>query len=295
MTSLQISYFLKTADCMSFSDAARELYVSQPSVSRQIKQLETELGCTLFDRNRKNALSLTAAGMVYRDAFHKITDQFIQARSMVKEYSEHVPDDLRVGIGNGWDLSRELSETRTRLLHSYPQARLTFESHDFRELRRQLRAGETDAILCTKTSLMEFEGLEVLQITNLESRVYVKKGLLRPAGQSLQPEDFAGQQLFMLSEEESPMAMELALLQFQARQVTVIPKYLPNRDSILQSLLLGEGISVFDQYMRFSSDPRLDWFNLEDDIPICLVWRRENRNPLIRLFSDYLKDSIKKA
>ena len=39
MTSLQIQYFLKVADCMSFSQAADELYVSQPSVSRQIQQL----------------------------------------------------------------------------------------------------------------------------------------------------------------------------------------------------------------------------------------------------------------
>ena len=42
MTSLQIQYFLKVADCMSFSQAADELYVSQPSVSRQIQQLEHE-------------------------------------------------------------------------------------------------------------------------------------------------------------------------------------------------------------------------------------------------------------
>ena len=45
-------------------------------------------------------------------------------------------------------------------------------------------------------------------------------------------------------------------------------------------------MAVFDQYMWFGSDPRLDWFNLEDDIPICIVWRNGNRNPLIRLFSD---------
>ena len=88
----------------------------------------------------------------------------------------------------------------------------------------------------------------------------------------------------MLSEEESPMAMELALLQFQARQVTVVPKYLPNRESILQALLLGEGVAVFDQYMRFSGDPRLDWYNLKDDIPICLVWNRNNHNPLTHMF-----------
>ena len=84
------------------------------------------------------------------------------------------------------------------------------------------------------------------------------------------------------------LAMELALLQFQARQVKVIPRYLPNRDSILQALLMGEGVAVFDPYMRFSTGPRLTSFNLEDDIPICLLWSQANQNPLIRLFADAL-------
>ena len=292
MTSLQISYFLKAADCMSFSGAAQALYVSQPSVSRQIKQLEQELGCALFDRSRKNALQLTAAGMVYRDAFQKIEAQYTQACSMAKSYSAHTPMNLRVGIGSGWDLSRELLTVRQEIRSRYPQAMLHFESYDFRELRRQVRAGTLDVILCTKTSLMDFDGLEVRQIANLESRAYVLTGLLRPEGELLQASDFEGKTLLMLSEEESPMAMELALLQFQARQVKLVPEYLPNRDSILQALLLGEGVAVFDQYMRFGNDPRLTWLNLEDDIPICVVWSKINQNPLIRLFAEVMEQAM---
>ena len=56
MTSLQILYFLTAADCMSFSQTSERLYVSQPAVSRQIKLLEQELGCRLFDRTRKNSI-----------------------------------------------------------------------------------------------------------------------------------------------------------------------------------------------------------------------------------------------
>lgn len=286
MTSLQIKYFLKVTDCMNFSQAARELFVSQPSVSRQIKQLEQELGYQLFDRTQRSAVSLTAAGMVFRDAFQGIRKQYHAAQTAARELTAAVPLALRVGIGSGWDLSRELEEVQSQIRMRYPHAELAFECHDFQALRRRVREGSLDAALFTKTSLMDFDGLEIVQITNLESRAYVRKGLLRPAGEPLRAEDFAGQKLLMLSEEESPMAMELALLQFQARQVTVTPTYLPNRDSILQAVLLGEGVAVFDQYMRFVNDPRLDWFNLEDDIPICVVWRNGNRNPLIRLFSD---------
>ena len=294
MTSLQISYFLKTAECMSFSGAAQALYVTQPSVSRQIKLLETELGYSLFDRTRKNALRLTAEGIIFREAFSRIQRQYTMAQDLARDLSGRSPMTLRVGVGSGWDLSRELTQARREIEARFPQAQIVFESQDFRELRRQIRDGESDVILCTKTSLMDFDGLEVAEIANLESRAYVRKGLLRPAGEALTASDFAGQPLLMLPESESPMAMELALLQFQARQVTVVPRYMPNRESILQALLLGEGVTVFDQYVRFSGDPRLDWFNLEDDIPICLVWNEGNRNPLIRLFADTLIRGMEK-
>ena len=199
---------------------------------------------------------------------------------------------LKIGIGSGWDMSTALLRVKTQLTQHYPQAELLFESQDFRELRHRIRSGELDVMICTKTSLIDFDGLAVQEIANLESRAYVKKGLLRPENEPLAAADFQGQTLLMLSQEESPLAMELALLQFQARQITVVPKYLPNRDSILQALLLGEGVTVFDPYMRFSNDPRLTFFNLEDDIPVCVAWSKHNPNPLIHLFADAMEKAL---
>lgn len=292
MTSLQILYFLTAANCMSFSQTSEKLYVSQPAVSRQIKLLEQELGCQLFDRTRKNAIRLTPAGIVFQDAFSQMEAIYHRAAETAQSLSSHSPLQLKIGVGSGWDMSTALLWVKNQLVQHYPQSELLFETQDFRELRRQIRTGELDAMICTKTSLMDFDGLTVQKIANLESRAYVKRGLLCPESTPLSAADFQGQTLLMLSQEESPMAMELALLQFQARQITVVPKYLSNRDSILQALLLGEGVTVFDPYMRFANDPRLTWFNLEDDIPVCVVWSKHNPNPLIRLFADSMEKAL---
>ena len=131
MTSLQIQYFLKVADCMSFSQAAEALFVSQPSVSRQIKQLEQELGYQLFDRTQRSAVSLTAAGMVFRDAFQGIQEQYHTAQTAARELAAAESLVLRVGIGSGWDLSRELEEVQAQIRMRYPHAELTFAWHDF--------------------------------------------------------------------------------------------------------------------------------------------------------------------
>ena len=53
MNDLQIDYFMAVATNLSFTKTSEELFVSQPAISRQISQLEKELGCKLFRRNNQ--------------------------------------------------------------------------------------------------------------------------------------------------------------------------------------------------------------------------------------------------
>lgn len=292
MTSLQIKYFLKVSDTMSFTQAAAELYVSQPSVSRQVKLLEEELGFPLFDRTRKNLITLTPAGMVFRESFQSAAKGFEQASAAARELAAHAPRPLRMGIGAGWDFSTELAHAREQVLRQYPQAELHFESGNFLSLREQLRANILDAILCTKTSILDFTGLDVLPVASLEPRAYVRRGLLRPEDEPLQIEDFENQTLFMLSEEEAPMAMELVRMQFQAHQVMVNPVWLPNRETILQAVLMGDGFTVFDQYVYFRSDPRLTYTSLEELIPLCFIQNKSNAHPLTASLAQSLTEQM---
>lgn len=292
MTSLQITYFLKVADCMSFSQAAEELYVSQPSVSRQIQLLEKELGHLLFDRSRKNAISLTAAGMVFRDNFRRSLRSFEAAKAAARAVSDSDSLRLRIGIGQGWDLSDALISVQEQLRLRYPKVGLYFESNTFLSLHSQLQSGQMDVILCTRTSLQSFENLEIVQLGNLESRVYVRRGLLRQEDEPLQVTDFHGHRLLMLPEEEAPMSLQIIMLQFMAHQVKPRPVRLPNRGTIYQALLRGEGFTVFDEYMELGRDPRLTYYRLDDQIPICIVWDRRNQNPLIRLFAEAMTQEL---
>src|SRR3982074_3593066 len=57
----QLRYFVSVADTGKFTTAARDLHVAQPSVSKQVRKLEAELGAILLAR-RKDRIALTAAG-----------------------------------------------------------------------------------------------------------------------------------------------------------------------------------------------------------------------------------------
>ena len=214
MTSLQIQYFLKVADCMSFSQAAEELYVSQPSVSRQIQLLERELGHSLFDRSRRNAIGLTPAGLIFRDSFRRSLQGMEQARAAARELSQTQVLPLRVGIGQNWDFSVPLVRFQEQVHLRYPQAQLYFENNSFLQLRSQVENGQLDVILCTKTGVQNFENLEVVQVGTLESRAFVRRGLLRQEEEPLRLADFNGHTLLMLPEEEAPMSLQIIQLQF---------------------------------------------------------------------------------
>ena len=71
MTTEQIKNFLATAEVLNFHKASRSMYIAQPALSRQIKNLEEEVGAELFDRTKKQ-IKLTAAGVFFRSEMRRI-------------------------------------------------------------------------------------------------------------------------------------------------------------------------------------------------------------------------------
>lgn len=292
MTSLQITYFLKVADCMSFSGAAEELFVSQPSVSRQVQLLEAELGHRLFDRSSKRKLRLTPAGAVFRDFFQRSV-RGMESAKITAGALETGQLRIRVGIGLGWDFTDQLLEFRKQALALYPTAELYFESDSFRNLQSQVRNGALDVILCTESSVQLYDDLEIQLVNRIRGRAFVRKGLLTPEGTPLQIRDFDGQNLLMLpEEEETPVTLQMVMLQFLDGGAKPRPVTLSNRDSIYQAVLRGEGFAVFDEHMSIAVDPRIDSMPLAGKITLSMVRARKNENPLIRLLGQVMSQPM---
>ncbi|MFI3302676.1 MAG: LysR family transcriptional regulator, partial [Rikenellaceae bacterium] len=68
MTIIQLEYLLAVANCGNFSSAAEQCFVTQPSLSMQIKALEEELGVILLDRTRKPVIPTEAGEVVLEQA-----------------------------------------------------------------------------------------------------------------------------------------------------------------------------------------------------------------------------------
>ena len=73
-----VRYFVAVAEALSFRQASKQLHVSQPSLSVQIKQLEGELGVPLFRRSKRR-VEITRAGQVFLSAAREILLRLQQA------------------------------------------------------------------------------------------------------------------------------------------------------------------------------------------------------------------------
>ena len=145
MNSLEIQYFLTIVKHGSFTEAAQVLSVSQPAISKQIRQLEEELGCSLFTRSGRT-LSLTPAGQAYHDYFQQCHFQLALLKNKLNAQKK---DGTIIRIAYPDDV--DPSHFRTRFLDaaaSMPKpVHLEFACYPEAELPEILEQGRCDLIL----------------------------------------------------------------------------------------------------------------------------------------------------
>jgi len=93
----QIKYVLKTAKCRSFSHAADELFVSQPTLSQQLSKLEQELGVVLFERTTRS-VKLTNAGEDFVTQAQKIVDAWDELNSIMQSHVSLEKGRIIIGV-----------------------------------------------------------------------------------------------------------------------------------------------------------------------------------------------------
>ncbi|HEY9459421.1 MAG TPA: LysR family transcriptional regulator [Paralcaligenes sp.] len=113
----QLNYFVAVAQALSFSRAARNLHISQPPLSQQIKLLERDLGVQLFDRSRR-AVELTHAGTLFYAQAVGILERYASAKELCAWSADGRAGKLRIAF----TASVPIFEAFPRLIHSFHAA-----------------------------------------------------------------------------------------------------------------------------------------------------------------------------
>ncbi len=120
--------FITVVECGSFSACARILGVSQPSVSRQISQLENELGVRLLQRTTR-CLSLTEAGELYYEKARQIQLEVMETSQSLRDLCKTPSGRLRVSLPHTW-ADTKIAPYIGDFLKLYPEVSLEIECND---------------------------------------------------------------------------------------------------------------------------------------------------------------------
>ncbi|MEN7551504.1 LysR family transcriptional regulator [Rapidithrix thailandica] len=110
-----LKYFLTLARELNFTKAAEKLCISQPPLSRQIKELEEEIGARLFDRNNKT-VTLTDAGKYFEKEAGKLIRNLEAATLKTRKISENISGKYRIAY-----ISSTFSVTISKLIRHLTQ------------------------------------------------------------------------------------------------------------------------------------------------------------------------------
>ncbi len=143
----QLKYFVMSAEYLNFSEAAKHLYITQSTLSQQIKQLENELGFPLFLRNSRHII-LTEAGEEFLPFAQKTIQDAEDGVQRLFDLQNVKTGTLRVGVT--YSLSSVLTEGLLRFMKQYPNVKLEICYETVNSLLVLLKARKLDFVLSYK-------------------------------------------------------------------------------------------------------------------------------------------------
>lgn len=142
MNLKQLTYFVAVAEELHFGRAAERLGMAQPPLSRQIKQIEEELGAQLFNRGR-NAITMTQAGERLYDRGTNILRQMEDTKLEVRRIGQGAEGRLRIGFV-GSSTFGMLPNIIKSFRANYPEVNLSLIPMNNAQLHRALVSREID-------------------------------------------------------------------------------------------------------------------------------------------------------
>lgn len=193
-----LKYFLMTAREENITKAAALLHLTQPTLSRQLIQLEEELGVTLFHRNR-HRIVLTEDGMLLRRRAEEIVSLAEKTKDDFRHRQEHLAGTISIGSGE-LKSSRFLTRLITDFQKENPLVTFTIYSGNSDNIKERIERGLLDVGLLQ-------EPVDITRYSFVRTPVREEWGILvredSPLAfkSSVSPEDLAGVPLILPSRE----------------------------------------------------------------------------------------------
>jgi DNA-binding transcriptional LysR family regulator len=234
--------FLAVANCQSFGLAARELGITQSTVSRRIASLEARVGMRLIERTTRR-VTLTSAGLAYAEEMKKILQSFENAAARLQNDANDPAGLLRVTMPTSLGRARILPCIR-HLAARYPKLRFELDLSD-----RYVDLWDDAFDLAIRLKSPQDSGIDAVQVGSYEAVLCAAPAYLAACGQPDNPADIARHR-FLAFKTYAPRVSWSGQWGGEAIQLQVHPFLTVNDALGLRNLTLdGAGIAVLPTYL----------------------------------------------
>ena len=291
MNFTRIEYFLAAAKYLNFTKAANVVYISQPSLSKQIALLEDELGVALFDR-KPRALQLTPAGKLLFNEFNRLMPEIDAITEKVKRMRKDRLDTLFVGCVE----SIYLGEAAAKLIRDFSvnatNAEMLIERHGFETLHNKVIDGSIDVAFTFSTQIGKMKDIMCAEIEQRRRYIIMSTDHRLAKLDEIGIEDLRGETFALHGKSEPLVLCDDILEECGKRGFYPKIRYAPSVDSILDYLELAGCIAFFDKSIIENRLGRLKYYPtaMEKQFSLVCVWKKNNRNPALKEFIKYLPE-----
>ena len=292
MNTEQLDCFLEAAKCKSFSIAASHLFVSQPTLSRNIATLEKELGIVLFHRNSFHGIELTESGKIMMKAFADTKKSISTALAQALEIENSKTVCMVLGLLEGQLLDDKLSDLINAFKLEYPNVKIKIKRSTYQGLMHALLSDELSMICMPSWQFVDKDQLSVYTFCNIDTVLVVPKRLLpevedRPYSLT----EFQQYPFITVDEIESKHAYDM--LQHICKDANIKPLIHPV-DSLqeeIQAVEMGEGIIAINPYNSICYSPNVHCIKLTEleAQPFSIGWKTTSDSDAITMFRLFLE------
>ncbi|MCM1121397.1 MAG: LysR family transcriptional regulator [Eubacterium sp.] len=283
MNNRQLECFLEAGKELSITQAAKNLYLPQPTVSRYIQALEKELGTELFIRESKRSFQLSEAGKAYHSLFLRFYNEFENTKELLHASQK----TLRFGYNNGWNISFFLPDVINQCRKKYPEMSISIECMEFHDLLESTLNGRLDAVLSLSDYLSHHSSIIQEQITTIR-KVIIYSEMLLPKQYVSGPEAFRDFDFYIVKDERIRQLQ--AEIEDCCKSYHFVPrlKRLMNTDTVIANVENGMGVAIMDEWGKNIDGKGIRYVELDSCHPVCLAWNRKTDLSAVRIFKEEL-------
>ncbi len=285
----QLAFFVGVAEELNFSRAAEKLSIAQPALSRQIQQLEDDLGVLLFKRDKRN-VSLTPAGVYLLTQARHLRSTVAGMVTQTKRVHKGLVGTLRIGHP-GSALYSVLPDTLATLTKTYPDVTTSLAESSEQELIDSLLGHRVDVGLTREVNLD----------SRIESVLLFSEpfALVVPEHHWLTEETFEdlGQcrnESFILCSLNSSMNYGRSLLSL-FEQYGYLPRQVYEANygaTVLRLVEKNLGLAILPISYRQGISLRLRFLPLPAETQMYVIWRKDDQNPVLQNFLTICQETV---